>query len=52
MTAKYAREIISENRTLLMGLATLWIILHHTQFFGLFNYGWLNYFVRAGELWS
>lgn len=32
-----------------MGVAIIWIILHHTQYFGLLDYGCLSYFIQAGS---
>lgn len=31
----------------MMGIAIIWIMLHHTQYFGLFDYGYLSYFIQA-----
>lgn len=49
MKADIIRNQISLYRNELMGFSILWIILHHTQFFQMANYGYLDYLIRMGS---
>ena len=43
------RELVSEHRSYLMGIAIIWIMIHHTQFFGLYDFGYLSFLARIGS---
>lgn len=43
------QDQISQHRPYLMGIAILWIMIHHIQFFGLYDFGFLSFFARIGS---
>ena len=49
MTSKECREHISEHRSYLMGLAIIWIMIHHTFYFEMFDYGYFTFIAKIGS---
>lgn len=43
------QDQISLHRSYLMGIAILWIMIHHIQFFGLYDFSFLSFFARIGS---
>ncbi len=46
-TEEYRRQI-SRHRSFIMGLAIIVVMLHHSQFFSIVDYGYLNYLTMIG----
>lgn len=49
MELSKARIQLSSYRSYLMGIAIVWIMIHHAQFFGLCSFGFLGFFARIGS---
>jgi len=49
MTSVEYKQNISAHRSYLMGLSILWIMVHHTYFFEMYDYGYLGFFAKIGS---
>lgn len=49
MELSKVRTQLSSHRSYLMGMAIVWIMIHHAQFFGLCSFGILDFYARIGS---